>query len=162
MENVLDLLQNISKKYQNELDEIKLKIAPLEKKKNEIEAKLLKYNDLISLELGDDINCTNHKIDNSQSITEIMGGDKLPISGTANKKTTPVESYKRIITEKFHDKTFRESDIRLIANHEGVTTREGAEISPSYSRSIFVYLKKNNFVKQVERGVYQYQRQQAL
>ncbi len=158
MENVLDLLQEMSKKYQSELDEINKKIIPLKKKKNELESKISKYNDLISLETGENISAVEHSCD----ATETISARQLDIHADNYRKTTPIEAYKRIIIENFSDKHFRESDIRAVACGEGITTREGSEISPSYSRAIFVQLKKNNFVNQIERGVYRYQKQQSL
>ena len=147
--------------YQHKLDEINDKLIPLEVQKKELEAKILKYKELLLIENGGDFFGENAEV-GEESTAMLIPKKSIAERAATLKDLTPLEAYKQIIVSNFSTETFKEADIRSIANTEGVRTREDGEISSSYSRSLFVHFKKINFVSQVERGIYRYQKQQSI
>jgi len=163
MQDAIHILKGFLERYQGELEEINKKIEPLEKKRIELFSKIQKYQEILNLESGieettpNEVNRKRAKIILRNQNNNDKTTSTLDLAGLS-----PIEAYRDIITTLFKDGSFREVDIRKSANKAGVTTRDGAHISSSYSRSIFVHLRKTGFVKQIDRGEYRYQRQQSI
>ena len=74
---------------------------------------------------------------------------------------SPKEAYRQLAKTHFKDKSFREKDIRELANKEGLRVRDKL-IANSYSRSILIELRQEGFLEKVDRGVFRVRDQDQL
>ena len=133
MNNIIEIYKSQLIIEQERLLEISEKILPLEQEKARTEQNINSLEQLIG---------SKEKSVKPESIGNL-----------ANK--APIEVYKELAKDYFKDKSFKDKDIREVANKEGLRVRDEF-ISGSYSRALLARLLEKGFLEKIGKGLYRY------
>jgi predicted CopG family antitoxin len=153
MDKILDVYEKQLKKEQDGLDDVLQELTPLEKKKAAFEENIKALKQLIVVE-------------KERAKPDVKANAEIELPAFAAKATgrmmgkAGLEAYKELSSVDLKDKSFRENDIRELANKEGLLINDKF-ISSSYSRALLVRLIEQDFLEKVEnkRGFYRYKEQ---
>ncbi len=133
MDNIIEIYKAQLEIKQKKLFEISEKIVPLEREKIKIEQ---------------DIKALEHLIGPREETTKPESTDILT-------DKPAIEVYKELAENLFGNKSFKDKDIREVANKKGLRVR-GELIAGSYSRGILARLVEKGFFEKVGKGSYRY------
>ncbi len=148
MNDMLNLLQEHLAQYREERESVINKLKPLENQKKKLDEKIEAYEQLISLEGG------IKPDENIREQDEIEVGSGMvigPLSGKSGQ-----EAYKELINSDLKDKTFKEKEIREMANERGLRINKKF-ISGSYSRGLLNRMVDQGDLKRLGKGVFDVQ-----
>jgi len=133
MNNIIEIYKSQLIIEQERLLEISEKILPLEQEKARTEQNIKALEQLIG---------SKEESVKPESIINLAG-------------KPPIEAYKELANDYFKDKSFKDKDIREVANKEGLRVRDEF-ISGSYSRALLARLLEKDFLEKVGKGLYRY------
>jgi len=133
MNNIIEIYKSQLIIEQERLLEISEKILPLEQEKARTEQNIKALEQLIG---------SKEESVKPESIINLAG-------------KPPIEAYKELAKDYFKDKSFKDKDIREVANKEGLRVRDEF-ISGSYSRALLARLLEKDFLKKAGKGLYRY------
>lgn len=145
MNEMLSILQKHLEQYSNEREDIVNKLKPLENQKKKLDEKIETIEHLISLEGGSESNQNNddHTMPET-SYDENVGS----LSGKSGQN-----AYKELINSDLNDRSFKEKEIREIANEKGLRINNKF-ITGSYSRALLNRLIEQGDLTRIKKGVF--------
>lgn len=146
MNDMLIALENRLTELRKERESVITRLAPLENRKKMLGEKIKTIEHLISLEDEPDIS-----IEEPNKKTEIDEKQIESVSPLAGK--TGQEAYRELIETDFKNKSFKDIEIRKIANEKGLLINN-KHITGSYSRALLARLIDQGDLKRIGKGVF--------
>ena len=147
MNDMLNVLKKHLDQYCKEREGVISALKPLEDQKKNLDEKIETIERLISLE-GDTNAGEKNDPHNKIKIDSETSIEALPLNGK-----TGQEGYKELINKDLKNKTFKEKDIRELANKKGLRINNKF-ISGSYSRALLNRLIDQGDLKRIKKGVF--------